>query len=146
MDCDQQMLIERECERLVMRYCHLIDRGEAALVADLFTDDGVWKAPGIVLAGRNEVAAQMAARQERADLRSRHVCSTFVCDVTDEDHASGVVYLSLYRRTADPDRKGPVGVAGPTVVGEYRDEFARTDHGWRIAKRELIVTFVREES
>ncbi|NDH23471.1 MAG: nuclear transport factor 2 family protein [Actinobacteria bacterium] len=146
MDDDQRMMIEHECERLVMRYCHLVDGGEAGRVPELFTDDGVWASPGTRLVGRDELSAVMNHRQARRNLRSRHVCSTFVCDVIDEDRATGVVYLSLYRREGVPEHEGPVGMSGPAMVGEYRDEFVRTEHGWRINARELIVAFTRDDA
>lgn len=146
MDDNQRMMIEHECERLVMRYCHLIDGGEAGRVPELFTDDGVWASPGTRMVGRDELSAAMNHRQARRDLRSRHVCSTFVCDVIDEDRATGVVYLSLYRRESGTEHEGPVGMSGPTMVGEYRDEFVRTEHGWRIASRELTLAFTRDDA
>jgi hypothetical protein len=146
MDDDQRMMIEHECERLVMRYCHFVDGGEAGRLPELFTDGGVWASPGTRLVGRDELSAVMNQRQARRDLRSRHVCSTFVCDVIDEDRATGVVYLSLYRREGVPEHEGPVGMSGPAMVGEYRDEFVRTEHGWRIASRELIVAFTRADA
>ena len=43
MDDDQRMMIEHECERLVMRYCHLIDGGDAG---SSFTDLGNWHSVG----------------------------------------------------------------------------------------------------
>jgi len=146
MDDDQRMMIEHECERLVMRYCHLIDGGDAGRVPELFTDDGVWASPGTRLVGRDQLTAVMNHRQARSDLRSRHVCSTFVCNVIDEDRATGVVYLSLYRSEHVPEHEGPVGMSGPAMVGEYRDDFVRTEHGWRIAAREVIVAFNRADA
>mgnify|MGYP001821932863 CR=1 FL=1 len=95
MDDNQRMMIEHECERLVKRYCHLIDRGEAGRVPELFTDDGVWASPGTRKVGRDELSAGMYHREARRDLRSGLVCSSFVCVVIDEDRATGVVYLSL---------------------------------------------------
>lgn len=32
------------------------------------------------------------------------------------------------------------------MVGEYRDDFVRTEHGWRIAEREVIVAFNRADA
>lgn len=145
MDDQQRAAIERACERLVVRYSHLIDHGAAAEVVDLFTDDGVFQGPHTRLVGRNEILAGMGVRQAQPGLRSRHVCTNFICDVIDEDHASGVVYLTLYRRDGVASDAGPAGVRGPTVVGEYRDAFARTPDGWRIASRECVVSFVAEE-
>ena len=56
MDPMQRLLAERECERLVYRYCHLIDHGEAAKVSDLFTDDGVWASPEVTRDGKDKIA------------------------------------------------------------------------------------------
>ncbi len=112
---------------------------------ELFTDGGICHLPGIRMVGHDEILDWMTARQKRSDLRSRHVCSTFLCDVIDEDHATGVVYLTLFR-SEGADDDGPVGMSGPSLVGEYRDDFVRTQNGWRISDRELIVSFVREDS
>ena len=32
---------------------------------------------------------------------------------------------------------------GPQIVGEYRDRFVRTPDGWRFARREIEVSFLR---
>ncbi len=126
-----------------MRYCHLVDHGEAAQIPDLFSDDGVWTGPGFRMAGRDELTEGLTARQGRDNLRSRHVCSTFLCDVIDGDHAVGVVYLTLYRRLVEDDVEGAVEISGPSAVAEYRDKFVRTRAGWRFAERELVPVFVR---
>ena len=42
MNGDERHAIERECERLVAQYCHYVDHGEAAKIADLFSEDGRW--------------------------------------------------------------------------------------------------------
>ena len=41
MDDLEQMLIERACTRLSVDYGRLVDFGQAAKVADLFTEDAV---------------------------------------------------------------------------------------------------------
>ena len=97
MDEWKRISIERECERLVTAYCHLVDHGEAAKIADLFTEDGVWTSPEFTANNREEVRAAMTQRQENANRMSRHVCNNFQLDVIDDDHAEGVVYLTLYR-------------------------------------------------
>jgi hypothetical protein len=38
-DALSRLLDERACERLVIDYTHLVDFGEAARIADLFTED-----------------------------------------------------------------------------------------------------------
>lgn len=37
MDPSEHFAIERECERLVVTYTHLVDFGEADRIAELFT-------------------------------------------------------------------------------------------------------------
>lgn len=139
------MLIERACERLVVEYCHLIDHGEGARVADLFAEDGVWSSFEQTMDGRAAVAEGFAKRQANKGRISRHVCCNLLVDVIDADRAQGVVYLTLYRDDGDPERKvSPSAV--PSVVGEYRDEFVRTAAGWRFKRRNVAASFVRVET
>lgn len=143
MTDSERALIERACQRLVTSYCHYIDRGEAARVVELFTEDGVWRGPGVRMEGREQIARGFQARQDQAERMSRHVCQNFLCDVRDDDHAEGSVYLTLYRHDGEPGRKvSPL--VGPHMVGEYRDHFARTEEGWRIAERQTLVHFLAE--
>lgn len=59
----------------------------------------------------------------------------------DENNATGVVYLTLYRHD-DPDDAAVRPAEAPAIVGEYRDRFVRTPEGWRFARREVRVDFV----
>ena len=144
MDDIARLMIERECERLVTAYCHLVDHGKAEQIAELFSEDGVWTSREATMNGREEVRKAMAHRQANADRMSRHVCNNFQVDVLDEDRAEGVCYLTLYRHDGDPSRKWSP-LEGPLFVGEYRDCFRRTDEGWRISRREIDVNFIRSD-
>lgn len=140
MEAIERLLIERECERLVTTYCHYVDHGEASRIADLFTEDGVWTAPGVRMEGREQLLAGFGQREANKERMSRHVCQNFLCDVIDAEHAEAVVYLILYRHDGDPARKiSPIRSAD--MVGEYRDRFVRTEKGWRIAERNTIAVF-----
>jgi len=142
MDIDQRIRIERECERLVTRYCHFIDHGEAARVAELFTEDGVWESPEVRMDGIDSLRKGFAHRQNRTDRMSRHVCNNLLLEVVDADHATGCVYLTLYNHDGDPER--PISpLEGARLVGEYRDQFRRTPEGWRFSRRDIHVSFVR---
>jgi len=145
MDELERLLIERACERLVVGYCHVIDHGEAARVADLFTEDGVWTSFEQTMDGRDAIARGFAKRQANKGRMSRHVCCNLLVNVIDAERATGVVYLTLYRHDGDPDRAVSPS-ASPSVVGEYRDEFVRSAGGWRFRRREVIASFVRTET
>jgi hypothetical protein len=146
MDAVDQGLIERECERLINRYCHLIDHGEAAQVADLFVEDGVWANPEVTRDGRAAIAKGFGARQANGARRSRHVCSTALIEVIDDANARGVTYLTLYRHDGEPGRAVSPLDGLPEVVGEYCDVFVRTSDGWRFKRREFVRAFVRKAS
>ncbi len=139
----ERLLIERECERLVTRYCHLVDHGEAAKVADLFDENGIWRSPDVTMRGFDEIREGFEARQSHRRRMSRHVCSNLAIDVIDERNATGCVYMTLYRHDGEPEREvSPL--VGPVMVGEYRDRFVRTIFGWRFAERETVVSFLSE--
>jgi hypothetical protein len=142
MDDAKRTEIERACERLVTRYCHVVDHGEAEKVADLFAKDGVWKSAEASMEGQDAVRRGFAARQANKGRMSRHVCNNLLVNVIDDDHAEGCVYLTLYRHDGDESRRfSPLG--GAVMVGEYRDRFVRTAEGWRFSHREARASFVQ---
>ncbi len=142
MEASERAEIERECARLVTLYCHYVDHGEAERIAELFTKDGIWRSPEVTMDGADELRRGFGARQANARRMSRHVCNNFLIDVIDSDHAKGCVYLTLYRYDGEEGRRTSP-LAGPVLVGEYRDRFVRTPDGWRIAERDIGVSFVR---
>ena len=146
MDPIQRLLIERECERLIYSYCHVIDHGEATRVAELFTPDGVWASPEVTRDGRDAIAAAFKARQANTARMSRHVCSTPLIEVVDDANAHGVTYLTLYRHDGEPGRRVSPLAGLPEVVGEYHDVFARTADGWRFRRREFVTAFAQLKS
>lgn len=143
MDAQDRILIERECERLVTLYCHYVDHGEAARVADLFAEDGTWEGPGVSMKGRAEIRAGFQQRQDHKARMSRHVCSNLLVDVIDEGHAKGAVYLTLYRHDGEEGRPF-APIEAPVMVGEYADRFVRTSEGWRFQERVTTAAFVKQ--
>lgn len=142
MSPEETLHIEHACARLVADYCHFVDHGEASRIAELFTEDGVWKGPGALHEGRAEIRRAFQAREAMKGRTSRHVCTNLRVDVHDADHAEGTVTLILFRHDGEPGEVAPLD--GPAVVGEYRDRFERSKAGWRIAHRQIYVSFVRQ--
>lgn len=131
----------RDCESLVVAYSHHIDMDEAAKVAALFTEDGVWESAEATMEGRDQIAAAFEQRQANAGRRSRHVCTNVAVTLTSADTADGLCYFTLYR--ADGVEGAVVFDTVPAMVGEYRDRFRRTSDGWRIAHRTATAGFIR---
>ena len=127
MDDLERLLAERACERLIVEYCRRVDFGEAARIADLFTEDGVWSGVDLVLNGREEIREWFVRRQALERRVSRHICTNVAVDVVSPDEAQSVCYLVNYRH-------------------DRRDAFRRTPDGWRFTRRHVDVAFVRRRS
>ena len=140
MDDLSRLVAEQACAALITRYTHLVDEGHASEVADLFTAEGVWASPEARLEGRDAIRAAFL-RREQSRRRSRHVCTNVAIDVTDEDNAAGLCYLTLFRTDAEAT---PARGTAPDLIGVYRDHFVRTEDGWRFASRLTEVSFVGE--
>jgi hypothetical protein len=139
MDTLERLVIERECEQLMIAYARGIDFRDYDNVASLFTEDGVLDV-GTELSGR--AAIQTALSQRPYELRSRHVLTNLFVDVVSADFARGICYLTLYRHSGPESlERGPVELERPAAVGHYQDRFVRTPDGFRIEQRTLHLAF-----
>ncbi|WP_160573514.1 nuclear transport factor 2 family protein [Actinomadura physcomitrii] len=129
----ERLLIERDCTRLSVDYGRFVDFGQAAKVAELFTDDGVCELSAGRFEGIDQIRAFFEKRQQQTDVVSRHVSTNITIDVHDADRATGLVYLTFYRVVHQGD--GPAPLGPPSFIGSYSDEYRRTPDGWRFASR-----------
>jgi ketosteroid isomerase-like protein len=96
MDDLQRLLAERACERLINEYARRVDFGEAAAIADLFTEDGRWEGDQ-VFAGRAQIREWFAGRQDVSRRVSRHVCTNVMVEVLSPTAARSHCYMINYR-------------------------------------------------
>jgi len=144
MDELDRMRVERSCERLINEYSRLVDFGEAASVADLFTEDARWEGTDLVLNGREEIRAWFEKREGVTRRVSRHVFTNVIIDVVSETEANGLSYMINYRHDrAEGDESLPVVMEVPKWMGEARDTFRLTDDGWRFSSRRVEPAFMR---
>ena len=135
--------IERECVNLMYQYCYYVDHDEAAEIANLFAEDGEWHSPniGVSMVGLDQIRAGFQRRQDNKGRMSRHICTNAMVNVVSETEATGTVYLILYYFDGDPDRE----YSPPDClqkIGEYQDQFVKTDDGWRFKRREVVANFL----
>jgi hypothetical protein len=144
MDELDRMLVERSCERLIMEYSRLVDFGEAAAVADLFTADARWEGTDLLLDGREEIRAWFEKREAVARRVSRHVFTNVVIDIVSPTEATGLSYMINYRHDREEgDESLPVVMEEPKWMGEAHDTFRLTEDGWRFASRRVEPAFMR---
>ncbi|MDE0942413.1 MAG: nuclear transport factor 2 family protein [Alphaproteobacteria bacterium] len=141
----EDLLMEREIERLIAKYCHFIDHGEAARAVDLFTEDAVWdwRHGNIILTGHAGLLKGFTHRQKNARRISRHISYNSLIERTGSDTATGVVYFTLYRHDGEEGRSFSPLDEAEVMIGEYRDIYHKTQEGWRIHRRDIAVSFAR---
>ncbi len=144
MDDATRHAIEWECSQLVIKFFTYLDEKRYADMADLFGEGGTWVRLGTPLVGRHQILETM---NEREDWMTAHVVSNIRIDIADENHASSVEYITLYRHEGwNYDKQGPAAVVLPLGILRHTDDFICIDGTWRIAKkasRAMMVDRVR---
>lgn len=128
--------IERACERLVFDFAYFSDRQDYESLAALFTPDGAMTRPaGDVLVGRAAIIDSYRSRG--AGRITWHSCTNVRITVESVDRARGLTYAIVYSANANRPPEAHFGIpADPRhLIGEFEDEFVRTEEGWRIAAR-----------
>jgi hypothetical protein len=134
MDNIQRMLIERECERLVLQFAQANDDWDHDGIADCFTEDCSFARPidpDNPYRGRETLRAMFRDRPQRL---GRHLMTNILIHVDSEEAAHGRCYVT-YLSTPDVDQPRPALAEPGIFVGWFDDKFVRTAEGWRIAER-----------
>ena len=123
---------ERAIQRLMTRYCHLVDDGAFEEIPQLWAEDAELVLRGETATGPAAIAATISALQT-PERRGIHAGVNAIIDV-DGDTARAVSDFVFMRREGTPD---------PIVkfVGRYHDRFVRTRDGWRFRRREIVFRF-----
>ena len=139
---DDSIQDELEIRRLVAQLAYEADAGELDDYLALFTDDAVWEMPGdealgisaAYCAGQAEISVNVQQRRaigvQGPGAGTMHHITTQRIDVSDDDGAGHIYYQF-------------VGIVDgkPTIrtIGEYRDRYRRTAHGWKLAHRTVLI-------
>jgi hypothetical protein len=136
----KKLAIEREAERVLLRFFHHLDGDEFEALAGLMAEDGVWHRQGKLLRGPGMVREAMAARPKGR--RTRHLVTNLILDVVDERHVQAIYYLTAFGYNgATPGEPAPMEL--PVSVGTYREKLVLTPAGWRVAEISSETAFRR---
>ena len=128
--------IERACERIVFAYSRALDLGDMNAAADFFAENGSFArpmAPDKVIQGREAIRASLLTRP--TTLRTKHLATNVMIDVTGRDEAEGLSYLTMISTTPPAESTSPYVSAGPVFFGEIKDRFVREGGKWKILER-----------
>lgn len=126
-----KLAIEQACARLVTAFHVHIDAFEHDAVLNLFAEDAVWVHPMMgTLRGHGPMKQYLDSKSRKP--AAMHITTNILIEVVDDTHAKGRAYYTLYY---DGEGRNPAPITGPMAIGQYVDEFVRTDAGWRFSYR-----------
>lgn len=133
----ETLVIERACERLVYAFFEAVDLRQEAQLDALFTENATYArpiAPDAIISGRDAIRKSFEARP--AGRVSRHTCSNVIINVESAERATGSHRVVLYMGPEQsPDPQFGYKADARVLVGEFRDVFVKTEHGWRFESR-----------
>lgn len=120
------------------RYAIGMDRGDREAFASAWAPDAIWICVelGLELNGLDEILAYFDRGPGKAPRLPEvggnlRLCGNQLIEL-DGDRATGRAEFVAYRYTGT--------VVHPYTAGHYVDEFARTPAGWRLTRRDMVVT------
>lgn len=119
--------------QVIAAYGPAVDAGDAAAVADLWTEDGVYDVDGdLVMRGREQIVAMVGSdrHQDYIHAGSGHLQQVPHVEV-DGDTAVAIHHSQLVLRDADGYRVDRVTA--------HRWDLVRTDEGWKATSRRAQV-------
>ena len=129
----QGLLDERDIVQTALRYCRALDTKNWALLDDVFVADATAELGSPEqLVGIEAIRGRVRTALERLD-DSQHLVGNHEVAL-DGDTATHRCYLQ-----AQHIRQAAIGGPNYIVAGRYEDRFVRTDAGWRITHRTLVV-------
>ena len=135
VEAETKLIVKDECEELSLRFGRLQDQRRYEDLRTLMTPDGTYTRLGEKLS----IADFIDWVHTLPPNKTRHfVTGTEFSEVT-VGSARGITYYTLYLYKGDAEQPYPLD--GPFVVGEYHEEFAKTEAGWKIKSREAQLVF-----
>lgn len=144
---EERRNIEWDCHKLALRFTALTDAQEYDALAGIFTEDALFARPtdpDNPVRGRDNILA--AFKERPTNKITRHLITNVAIDVHTADRAAGRMYATLYTGDTANEAEHGIQAAPKQFVGEFFDEYVRTEDGWRIAKRTGGITFTVEPS
>lgn len=132
-------LLERQAITLLVEcYSRAVDRRDYALLASLYTEDGIDDHAGLYCGPVAGFVAWLEQALAGVDATTHHVHNLTLAFEGD-DAAEGEVYVSAYNRLRNPD-----GSFSELEQGlRYLDHYRRDEQGWRFARRTVVCDWAR---
>lgn len=129
----QDMLDHHEIRKVLALYCHACDRGDAVLMASVYTGEDSFDDHGLVQASGPEYATRMTANiLERTDA-VWHVLGQSVIAI-EGDFAGAETFFLGFMRLKEVDGVSKLN----QLAGRFVDKLERIDGEWKIRHRTCV--------
>ena len=135
MDQTEIIVIKDECQSVSLHFGRLQDARRHGDLAGLLTPDARYVRLGEELT----VESFINWIKTTPPNKTRHFVTPTDVKILDGNTAQGLTYYTIYLYGGDEGP--PYPLEGPFVVGEYHEQFARTNDGWKIKRREARIIF-----
>ena len=135
VDAANKLIVKDECQSLSLRFGRLQDQRRYEDLPALMTPDGTYTRLGEELS----IADFVDWIHTMPPNETRHFVTATDFSEVKADSAKSITYYTLYLYNGDAEKPYPLD--GPFVVGEYHEEFTKTDAGWKIRSRKAQIIF-----
>lgn len=134
-----KLLLERECEDVVIRFTTHFDAQQYAEMEQYFAADGVWRRKDGDLVGIEGLRAGLQKRDRSVIVR--HLLTNMRTTRISYQRAVVESYFVAYREVRKSDATGSLPLPSPVLIGRYADELSLVDGEWKISFRQAQVDF-----
>ena len=135
MTNEQRLVIERECERLILHSAKLSDHAKIEELAGLFTHDAELVRPsgvGASIVGRAAILASLRAAPKAT---KAHVITNVVVEVASPTSAHVASVAIRFSGPVADDGSGGTVAGTKIAVGYFEDDLVLTSEGWAFQRR-----------
>lgn len=126
------------CQMALFKVARGLDTYNPALVAEQFSQQGIWIWKGQELQGRDAILAALTTRDPQ-DI-TRHITSNLVCERSGPNTIEATCTALTYKNRSSSSG-GPTMLALPVSILDYHDTFERDGDKWLISKRSSLRIF-----
>lgn len=130
----ERLLLERELHQVLIGYARLCDERDWNAVGEVFSEDASADYGGRHLRDRATILAMLRDNLGGCG-PTQHLLGNLVVEVDGEAVSSRIAVRASHLGAGE--KKGETY----ECMGHYHDRWTRTDGGWRIAHRAMVVAF-----
>jgi ketosteroid isomerase-like protein len=130
----QEMVDHHDIRKLLAVYCHACDRGDASLMASLYTDDDSFDDHGHVKASGPEYARIMTGLVAERTVAASHILGQSLIAVDGDTARAETCFVAFFRLPGSSGGNDKLN----QLMGRFVDRLKRIDGQWKLHRRTCV--------